>query len=235
MEFRHAAALRAAFPDLSVGVIRARGPFLDASGSAVVASLVERARTRLAAGGEGEFPEIVAWRRAFSRMGLKPTQYRSASEALLRRLRQEGSLPAIHPAIDLANAVSVGFAVPIAVFDLDHVEGGLEVRHASGDETYLTFGGGEEWPEPGEVIFADAGGRVHARRWCNRQSGLSAIRPATREVLIVAEAMHEGGGETVERMIDTLSAALVAHGATVLMTARPTAAAPVVTFAPPGA
>lgn len=233
MEFRHAAALRAAFPELSVGVIRARGPFLDASASPVVATLVERARARLAAGGEGEFPEIVAWRRAFSRMGLKPTQYRSASESLLRRLRQEGSLPAIHPAIDLANAVSVGFAVPIAVFDLERVEGGLEVRHATGDEVYSTFAGDEEHPEPGEVIFADAAGRAHARRWCNRQSGLSAIRPSTREVLIVAEAMHEGGAETVARLVETLAEALAAHGATVLSTAHPTTAAPIVRFAPP--
>jgi DNA/RNA-binding domain of Phe-tRNA-synthetase-like protein len=233
MEFRHAAALRAAFPELSVGVIRARGPFLDASASPVVTTLVERARTRLAAGGEGEFPEIVAWRRAFSRMGLKPTQYRSASESLLRRLRQEGCLPAIHPAIDLANAVSVGFAVPIAVFDLERVEGGLEVRHATGDEVYSTFAGDEEHPEPGEVIFADAAGRAHARRWCNRQSGLSAIRPSTREVLIVAEAMHEGGAETVARLVETLAEALAAHGATVLSTALPTAAAPIVRFAPP--
>lgn len=233
MEFRHAAALRAAFPELSVGVIRVRGPFLDASASPVVATLVERARARLAAGGEGEFPEIVAWRRAFSRMGLKPTQYRSASESLLRRLRQEGSLPAIHPAIDLANAVSVGFAVPIAVFDLERVEGGLEVRHATGDEVYSTFAGDEEHPEPGEVIFADAAGRAHARRWCNRQSGLSAIRPSTREVLIVAEAMHEGGAETVARLVETLAEALAVHGATVLSTAHPTTAAPIVRFAPP--
>lgn len=233
MEFRHAAALRAAFPDLSVGVIRVRGPFFDSSGSPVVTTLVERARTRLAAGGEGEFPEIVAWRRVFSRMGLKPTQYRSASESLLRRLRQEGSLPAIHPAIDLANAVSVGFAVPIAVFDLERVEGGLEVRHATGDEVYSTFAGDEEHPEPGEVIFADAAGRAHARRWCNRQSGLSAIRPSTREVLIVAEAMHEGGAETVARLVETLAEALAAHGATVLSTAHPTTTAPIVRFAPP--
>lgn len=233
MEFRHEDALRAAFPELNVGVIRARGPFRDASGSAEVAALVERARARLAAGGEGEFPEVVAWRRAFSRMGLKPTQYRSASEALLRRLRQDGALPTVHPLIDLANAVSVGFAVPIAVFDLEHVEGGLEVRRAGGDEVYLTFAGGEERPEPGEVIFADAGGRAHARRWCNRQSGLSAIRPSTREVLIVAEAMHAGGAETVARLVDTLAGALTAHGATVLATAHPSAAAPIFGFAPP--
>src|SRR5207237_5536508 len=56
------------------------------------------ARERLsAAGTESELPEIQAWRRTFSALGLKPTQYRCASESLLRRFRKEGSLPAIHP------------------------------------------------------------------------------------------------------------------------------------------
>jgi DNA/RNA-binding domain of Phe-tRNA-synthetase-like protein len=42
-----------------------------------------------------DFPEIRAWRRAFTRMGFKPTQYRYASEALLRRFRKDGALPGL--------------------------------------------------------------------------------------------------------------------------------------------
>jgi DNA/RNA-binding domain of Phe-tRNA-synthetase-like protein len=38
---------------------------------------------------------------------MKPTQYRCASEALLRRFRKEGALPRIHPLRDLCNAVSL--------------------------------------------------------------------------------------------------------------------------------
>jgi DNA/RNA-binding domain of Phe-tRNA-synthetase-like protein len=127
-------------------------------------------------------PEIQAWRRTFSRMGLKPTQYRSAAEALLRRVRKEGTLPKIHPLIDLCNAASLAFAVPVAVFDLAKVADRLEVRHASGDERYVTFSGEVELPERGEVIFADEEGRAHARRWTNRQSGYSAVRDETARI-----------------------------------------------------
>src|SRR5215471_7162093 len=35
---------------------------------------------------ESELPEVQAWRRIFSRMGLKPTQYGCGSESLLRRI-----------------------------------------------------------------------------------------------------------------------------------------------------
>jgi DNA/RNA-binding domain of Phe-tRNA-synthetase-like protein len=142
-------------------------------------------------------------------MGPKPTQYRCASEALLRRLRKEGSLPRLHPLVDLCNAVSAAYAIPIAVFDLAHVSGALEVRRADGDEDCLAFGGEHERPEAGEVVFADTQRRVHARRWCNRQSAWSAMRPETAEVLIVAEAMHDTAARDV-RAIDTLVADLVA-------------------------
>ena len=127
-------------------------------------------------------------------MGLKPTQYRCAAESLLRRFRKEGSLPRLHPLVDLCNAVSLAFAVPVAVLDADQVAWPLEVRYASGDEDYLTFGGEVEHPAPGEVIFADQAGQAHARRWTNRQSGRSAVSPATSTVLIVAEALHERRG-----------------------------------------
>lgn len=125
-------------------------------------------------------------------MGLKPTQYRSAAEALLRRLRQHGELPAINPLVDLGNAVSVATALPIAVLDLTKICGALQVRPADGDERYDTFRGDVEHPEAGEIIFADDARRAHARRWTNRQSAYSAVGPTSRDVLFVIEAQHPG-------------------------------------------
>jgi DNA/RNA-binding domain of Phe-tRNA-synthetase-like protein len=55
------------------------------------------------------------------------------------------------------------------------------------------------------VIFADQAGQAHARRWTNRQSGRSAVSPATSTVLIVAEALHEGAATTIPELINTLT------------------------------
>ena len=137
-------------------------------------------------------------------MGLKPTQYRCASEALLRRLRRDGTLPKLHPLIDICNAASVAYAIPVAVFDLDHVAGNLMVRRAKGDEAYLAFSGEIETPDPDEVIFADDEGGAHARRWANRQSRRSAVSAVTTRALIVAEAVHEDSGADVQRLADEL-------------------------------
>lgn len=205
MYFEHSSDIWRQFPELVVGVIQTAGISADADVDAPIAELIEIARGRMGNDSESLLPEVQAWRRVFSRMGLKPTQYRCASESLLRRFRKEGELPRIHPLIDLCNAASLVFATPVAAFDVAAVAGYIEVRHATGDERYLSFTGEIEHPDPGEVIFADAAGQVHARRWTHRQSGLSAIRPTTSDVLIVAEAMHDSAATDVPALIDALA------------------------------
>lgn len=201
--FAHEAQLWRDFPSLVPGVLRVDGITPDVSADQQVAAHSEVARQR--GGAESELPAIQAWRRAFGAMGLKPTQYRSASESLLRRFRKEGSLPRLHPLIDLCNAASLEYAIPVAVFDVSRIAGHVEVRYATGDEVYTTFGGDDEHPAAGEVVFADAEGRAHARRWTNRQSGHSAVRAGTGSVLIVAEALHDGALSDVERLMSTLA------------------------------
>ena len=208
MYFRHSNEMWSEFLELVPGVLFAEGITADAAVADSIARYHATAAARLAQGAESEMPEIQAWRRGFSKMGLKPTQYRCASEALLRRFRQEGSLPRLHPLVDLCNAMSIAFAIPVAVFDLAKISGNLEVRHASGSESYLTFSGETEHPEPGEVIFADSDGQAHARRWTNRQSGRSAVREDTKSVLIVAEALHDSARADVTRLIDAITAEL---------------------------
>jgi DNA/RNA-binding domain of Phe-tRNA-synthetase-like protein len=170
---------------------------------------------RLADRAEADLPAIRAWRVAFSTMGLKPTQYRCASEALLRRLRKDGALPKLTPVVDICNAASAAFAVPVAAFDLERIAGNLTVRPAGGDETYLTFGGDTEQPEPGEIIFADDAGAAHARRWTNRQSAASAISGQTRAALLVIEGLHDMAEREVLAARDALSGLFRDAGAAV--------------------
>ena len=205
MQFRHATEIWSNYPELVPGVLSIHDITPEVSVESRTAEYAAIADRRLASRSEGELPEIQAWRRTFSRMGLKPTQYRSASEALLRRYRKEGMLPQIHPLVDLCNSLSLAFAIPIAAFDVAKVADYLEVRYADGSETYDAFSGGTEHPDPGEVIFADGVGRAHARRWTNRQSAYSAVRRETTAVLIVAEAMHDTADADIERLLSTLA------------------------------
>jgi DNA/RNA-binding domain of Phe-tRNA-synthetase-like protein len=157
-------------------------------------------------------PEISAWREAFSKMGMKPTQYRCASEALLRRYRKEKSMPSFHPLVDYVNYVSMAFAIPIAAYDCEKVSQGITVRPADGSETYITFQGETEHPAPGETIFADAEGNAHSRRWTHRQSARSVVMPGTDRVLIVAEALHPSARQDILSLERELEAALAEAG-----------------------
>lgn len=212
MRFSHAPQIWRDFPELVPGVLSVKSVRLEAHFDAEIARLHAVARSRLDITSEGELPEIQAWRRAFSRMGLKPTQYRCAAESLLRRFRKDNALPELHPLIDLCNAASLAFAMPVAVFDVAAIDGQLTVRQATGNERYQTFANEIEHPDAGEVIFADAAERAHARRWCHRQSGDSAIRACTSEALIVVEGMHASAAADVPALLETLSAALTAAG-----------------------
>ena len=208
MDFQHSSEIWHDFPELVPGVVFATGITGDVAAGDRVAKFTAVASSRLEREPESELPEIRAWRRTFAKMGLKPTQYRCASEALLRRFRKEGILPELHPLVDLCNAVSLAFAIPVAVFDVAKISRGLEVRYAAGDEAYLTFSGETEHPSPHEVIFADQARQVHARRWTNRQSGLSAVQDATTSALIVTEAMHDTASSDVPELIATIAAEL---------------------------
>jgi len=225
MHFCHSPILWREFPQLKpAGLVLERiEPIADLENR--LEPWLRRARERLGKGPEGEMPEIAAWRRAYSQMGLKPTQYRSAAEALLRRFKREGELPRIHPVIDLCNALSLAFALPVAVFDLAQVDQYLEVRHARGTESYLAWSGEVESVPEGEVIFADAAEHAHARRWTFRQSRKSTVSPETRRALVVAEGLHATADADVRELLGALDRELTGGSAekrAILTAASPT-------------
>jgi DNA/RNA-binding domain of Phe-tRNA-synthetase-like protein len=209
--FQHANDIWHDFPQLSACVAIIETVSADVDVERSVAQRLDAARGRLAAARESELPEIQAWRRVYTQMGLKPTQYRCAAESLLRRLRTAGDLPDLHPLVNLCNSLSAAYAIPIAVLDLDRIDGSLSVKPADGTERYETFSGDIEHPAPSEIVFADSAGNAHSRRWVTRQCGRSSIRPETRAALIVAEAVHDNASQDVSGLLATLTAELTRY------------------------
>jgi DNA/RNA-binding domain of Phe-tRNA-synthetase-like protein/GNAT superfamily N-acetyltransferase len=204
------------YPGVRAGLVHATGL---ANGPSSPALLDEyraeqtAAVERLSATALADLPSIVAWRRAFTAFGAKPTQYRNAAEALLRRLDKHGDIPSISALVDLGNLVSIRYAMPVAVFDRDGIAGSITVRFARGDERFTDLGSTEvDYPEPGEVVFVDDKDVVCARRWCWRQSAQSATRAAaTTEALVVVEGQHESAEQDVAAAAADLVALLAAH------------------------
>lgn len=159
-----------------------------------------------------DLASIAAWRRVFTSFGAKPTQYRNAAEALLRRLTKQGGIPTIGTLVDIGNLVSIRYAMPVAVFDLASIAGSITVRFATGTESFDDLGSDSSVsPEPGEVIFADHENIVAARRWCWRQSARSAATPATAEALIVIEGHHDAAAQEIAVALTDLTRLLATY------------------------
>ena len=229
--FRYADAIADRFPRVVGGAIHARGLRNGPSPVALVAAFTDEQERVLARIGDrpvSELPSIVAWRRAFREFGVDPTGYRSAAEALLRRLTKQGSIPSINALVDIGNLVSIRYGLPVAVFDQARGTGGTTVRFATGAEAFTDLGSGErESPQAGEVIFIDEAGLVSARRWCWRQSAESASGAATTEVLVTVEGHHDTASDDVDSALRDLEQLLGEHTApTELTSAVVTAADP---------
>lgn len=213
--FEYAPDIVKRFPSVVGGAIHATGLTNGDSPAALREAFAAEQAAVLARIGStplSELPSLAAWRRAFRAFGVDPTGYRSAAEALLRRLTKQGSIPSINRLVDIGNLVSIRYALPVAVFDLRALSGGITVRLATGGERFTDLGSGErETPEPGEVIFTDDADLVCARRWCWRQSAESASSPNTTEILVTVEGHHDGAADDVAAATADLETLLTAH------------------------
>jgi DNA/RNA-binding domain of Phe-tRNA-synthetase-like protein len=131
-----------------------------------------------------DHPHLAAWREAFRAFGAK--RYRCSAEALIRRVDAGEGLPQINRLVDLYNAVSVRWAVPVGGEDLDRVAGPVRLVFASGSES---FDSGDP-PKPGEVVWADDEG-VTCRRWNWRQGVRTRIEPGTKRAYFLFDALPE--------------------------------------------
>jgi DNA/RNA-binding domain of Phe-tRNA-synthetase-like protein len=206
--FRYDPQILNRFPRLSGGAILGKGLKNGPSTQALQQVYFEEQRSALERIGStplSEIESLAGWRAAFRTFGVDPTQYRSAAEALLRRLTKKGDIPSINGIVDICNLVSIRYALPVAGFDRRALHSPVTVRFATGDELFTPLReASAEHPQPGEVIFTDEDNLVVARRWCWRQSEESAAREDTHEALFTIEAQHAGGKIAVEQALNDL-------------------------------
>ena len=132
-----------------------------------------------------------AWAQVFRRFGAKPQRTPCSAEALRRRVLRDGSLPRVNPVVDLYNAISLRFAVPVGGENLDAYVGQPRLTIATGTEVFDTMKDGrpaEEAPEPGEVVWRDDRG-VTCRRWNWRQGGRTRLGADARRMWFILESL----------------------------------------------
>ncbi len=206
--FQYHADILARYPTVVGGIVLAQGMTNGPTPESLQTAYLAEQKAVLQRIGDtplSQIQSLAAWRNVFRSFGVDPTQYRSAAEALLRRLTKKGDIPSINTLVDIGNLISIRYALPVAVFDTRTLQGAVTVHFADGSERYTTLGQDEvEHPEPGEVVFSDETGLVIARRWCWRQSEQSAAQVDTTNAIITVEAHHAEGRRDVQAALDDL-------------------------------
>ena len=196
-------------PDFVVTVVQARdlsnGPSDEAS-TALLRRAEESARRALNGADPAAHPHIAAWRDAYRAFGAKAQRTPCSAEALMKRAVDGAGLPEINRIVDLYNAVSVEFALPVGGEDLGRYAGPPRLTVADGTERFDTVRSGEpvvENPSPGEVVWRDDLG-VTCRRWNWRQCARTRLTEASTDAFFVLERLEPLPLETLAEAADAL-------------------------------
>lgn len=215
--FRYSDPIIQTFPRVQGGILIGSVRNAPSSEALQAAYLAEQqaVRDRLGSTPLSEVASLSAWREAFRTFGVDPTKYRSAAEALLRRLTKKDAIPSINTLVDVGNMISIRYQLPVAIVDVRTLDAGtITVHFAEGTEAFIPLGvETPEVPDKGEVIFSNEAGEVYARRWCWRQSAHSAAREDTTRIIATVEAHHAAGEQDVRHALRDLQALLEQYAA----------------------
>jgi len=154
-----------------------------------------------------ESAQVETTRKAYKALGKDPARYRGSAEALLRRVVAGKGLPQVNAVVDVINLVSVESRLPIGLYDLGHVVGGIVFRAGRAGETYKGIGKYDLNLE-GLPLFADT---VGPHGSATSDSERTMVTAATNQVLAVIISF--GGAEGLERWAQRMSALLKQYAA----------------------
>ena len=181
------------YPGFIMGVLVARG-VVNSDNNAEIENLLKRASNQVIQDFAGqdvkEHPFIVPWRNAYRTFGAKPKKHLSSIENLIRRVVKSNSVPTINNLVDLYNAVSLKYLIPIGGEDLDTISGGIELTIADDNEKKIILLGESDpkSPKEGEVIYRDDKG-AFCRRWNWKEADRTKLTHQTHNAVLVLEAL----------------------------------------------
>lgn len=198
-------------PDYCIGLVVADG-IDNRAPVAQIGSLLDENTQAFQQKAQGanirELENVAAFRTAFQSLGMNPNKFSCSIEALLKRVQKGGQLPHINPIVDLGNALSVHYCLPMGAHDIEKLEGNLSVRFSVNGDHFQPLGQTdiEQMPE-GELVYASAS-TVKTRRWVWRQSEDGKITENTRCVVFPIDGFQTVNEAQVLAARDDLAARL---------------------------
>ena len=136
---------------------------------------------------------LAAWANVFQGFGAKPKRTPCSADALRKRVLRDGVMPTLDPVVDLYNAVSLQYAVPVGGENISAYQGSPRLVVANGTEPFDTVKEGEtavEYAPQGEVIWCDDIG-VTCRRWNWRQGIRTRLSVEAQQMWFILESLPQ--------------------------------------------
>lgn len=147
---------------------------------------------------------IIPYREAFQKLDINPNKFMCSVEAMFTRISKGKSIPNINPLVDLNNAISLKYTLPMGTHDLSLSDEDIEMRYAKEGDTFVPMGSEEvETPDNGEVVYA-VGNNVRTRRWTWRQSNEGKIDDKTSYVFFPIDGFKGINDDKVNEAIKEL-------------------------------
>lgn len=199
------------FPTYIVGVVVARDIANHGQiPSEILTSACERARVTLGPDPK-QHPLINVWREAFRQVGYNPNRFPPSIDALASRVVKTNFIPSINPAVDIINAHSVTYLVPMGAHDISLMKGNLEVRKSRPGEPFTPMGGAsKEYVQEEEIVYAD-NLEIRTRRWIWRQGDLAKVTADTTVLFCPIDGFSDSSRHAVLAARASLAHALKTH------------------------
>lgn len=201
------------FPGAALGVVVAKGMKPSDQVSPEDATEIEQLLARANAQAErhlesptlSENAPVRVWRQAYQQFKTKRGA-RCSIENLLKRVLKGNPVGSISPAVDIYNAISLTYALPLGGEDIDAFQGDLRLLITRGGDEFIPLGeNAENDPTlPGELCYVDDAGAV-CRCWNWRDGVRTALTDTTTNAFLIVECVDPERAEDCRAATEELA------------------------------
>ncbi len=184
------------FPASAIGIVVARGmktaEEVPAEDKQAIADLLREANAaadqHLVSNTISQNPVAAVWREAYRRFKTKKGA-RCSVENLLKRVLKGNPVGSITPSVDIYNAISLKYALPVGGEDVDAFEGDVRLGITEGGDAFRPLGEEEDDPTlEGELCYRDDAGAI-CRCWNWRDGVRTALADESSNAFLIIECV----------------------------------------------
>lgn len=206
------------FPDMNIGVLILENVHenikMNNSDSKEIEDLLKKSNKEaakyLTSDVISENDVVKVWREAYQKFPTKKGA-RCSVENLLKRVLHGKPVGNIFPSVDIANSISLKYALPIGAEDRDKIDGDIHLGIMKGGENFLPIGSDkEEPPLEGEIAYFDNSGVIC--RCLNWRDGVrTEVNDNTMSEFIAMECVDSNRIDELKKAIDELEELMVKY------------------------